>query len=83
LLTEPQLSTVCFRHLLEDGDDPATDDHNERLARAIQAGGEIYLASAAIAGRTWLRACFVNHRTTDDDVRAIAPVVARTAASLG
>ena len=74
LLVEPQLSAVCFRHLPPAGTDP--DEHNAALARAIAADGRILLAPAVVDGATALRACFVNHRTTEEDVRAILTVVA-------
>ena len=34
----------------------------------------MYLASALIDGQVWLRPCFVNFRTTEDDVVAIVDV---------
>ena len=34
----------------------------------------MYLASADIDGAIWLRPCFVNFRTTDEDVVAILEV---------
>jgi aromatic-L-amino-acid decarboxylase len=74
LLTEPQLSTVCFRHLPPPGAD--ANQHNKALARASAADGRILLAPAEIDGATCLRACFVNHRTIEDDVRAIPSVIA-------
>jgi aromatic-L-amino-acid/L-tryptophan decarboxylase len=74
LLVEPQLSAVCFRHLPPGGRDP--DAHNIALARATAADGRILLAPAEVDGTTALRACFVNHRTNEDDVRAILTVVA-------
>ncbi len=80
LLVEPQLSAVCFRHLPPAGADP--DAHNMALARAIAADGRILLAPAEVDGTTALRACFVNHRTTEDDIRAVPTVVAETAAEL-
>jgi aromatic-L-amino-acid decarboxylase len=67
----PQLSIVPFRHV------PALDDvdgHNQRLAEAIQADGRVYLASALIDGEVWLRPCFVNFRTTEEDVLAVMDV---------
>jgi aromatic-L-amino-acid decarboxylase len=73
LLLRPQLSTVCFRHL------PAVDldvnDYHARLARALQEDGMIYLAPAALDDQICLRACFVNHRTVDDDVHAVLEAV--------
>src|SRR3954454_18547175 len=75
----PQLSIVPFRHA------PAgvpLDVHNQRLADAIQADGRIYLASALVDGEVWLRPCFVNFRTTDEDVEAILDVARELGAGL-
>jgi len=72
LLTEPPLSVVCFRRAW--GDHEAEEEHNRQLARALARDGRLLVAPAMADGRTWLRACLVNHRTTDEDVRAI-PVV--------
>ena len=58
------------------------DAHNQRLADAIQADGRIYLASALIDGEVWLRPCFVNFRTTEDDVEAILDVARELGADL-
>jgi aromatic-L-amino-acid decarboxylase len=80
LMHEPQLSAVCFRHL--PSDDVDLDAHNHRLAEALAADGRILLASAQVDGHTCLRACLVNHRTTEEDVRAITEVTAEVAAAL-
>ena len=58
------------------------DAHNQALAAAIQADGRVYLASALIQGRVWLRPCFVNYRTTDEDVLAVLDVAADLGARL-
>ncbi len=68
----PQLSIVPIRHAPPGVTD--LDAHNAALAKAIQADGRVYLASALIDGEVWLRPCFVNFRTTDDDVLAILDV---------
>ena len=68
----PQLSIVPIRHAPPGVRD--LDAHNDALARAIQADGRIYLASALIDDRVWLRPCFVNFRTTEDDVLALLDV---------
>jgi aromatic-L-amino-acid/L-tryptophan decarboxylase len=67
----PQLSVVPFRHV-PPGVDP--NAHNAALAEAILQDGRVYLASALIDGDVWLRPCFVNFRTTEDDVLAILDV---------
>jgi aromatic-L-amino-acid decarboxylase len=68
----PQLSIVPLRHRPDGVAD--LDEHNDRLAKAIQADGRVYLASALIDGEVWLRPCFVNFRTTEEDVLAIIDV---------
>ena len=80
LLADPQLSAVCFRHTPAAGTD--LDLHNAALAQALAADGRILLASAEVDGSTCLRACLVNHRTTEEDVRAIPEVVGEVAEAL-
>ena len=80
LLVEPQLSAVCFRHLPPAHIPPAA--HNAALAAAINAEGRILLAPATVDGVPCLRACIVNHRTTEDDVRAIVEVVCELGARI-
>ncbi|MGW0299655.1 pyridoxal phosphate-dependent decarboxylase family protein [Streptomyces anthocyanicus] len=82
LLHEPMLSTVCFRHVVPGMDDEGLDAHNERLARAMQADGRVFLAPAVVDGRTCLRACFVNFRTTTDAVQTVLEVADELGMSL-
>ncbi len=72
LLHEPMLSTVCFRHAPSGVAD--LDEHNLRLARALQGDGRVFLAPAAVDGRGCLRVCFVNFRTTPDEVEYVLEV---------
>jgi aromatic-L-amino-acid decarboxylase len=81
---EPQLSIAPFRHVAASGD---LDAHNAEIVRRLQASGDVWVASAQIDGATWLRPCFVNYRTTDEDVldfvrlvRRVGGEVARSAA---
>jgi hypothetical protein len=55
------------------------DLHNERVARAMQRDGRVFLAPAMVDRRTCLRACFVNYSTTPD----AAELVLGAAAELG
>ena len=66
-LHRPMLSTLCFRHRPAGVAD--LDAHNLRLAHAMQDDGRVHVAPATIDGRLCLRVCFVNFRTTADDVR--------------
>jgi glutamate/tyrosine decarboxylase-like PLP-dependent enzyme len=66
LLAPTPLSAVCFRHRTKD---------NEAILRHVIARGRVYLSNATINDQFALRACFVNHRTKIDDVRAIVSEV--------
>jgi aromatic-L-amino-acid decarboxylase len=81
LLHEPALSTVCFRHVPEGVAD--LDAHNVRLARAMQEDGRVFIAPAVVDGRSCLRACFVNFRTTEEEVAHVAEVAAELGERLG
>ncbi|MDO8185288.1 pyridoxal-dependent decarboxylase [Conexibacter sp. JD483] len=82
-LHEPELSALCFRHVsCASGDAGADRAATAALVRAIEADGRIYLAAATLDGVPCLRACFVNHRTTDADVAAVVEVVDELACAL-
>lgn len=80
LLHDPMLSTVCFRHVPAGVGDLSV--HNEQLARAIQRDGRVFLAPATVDGQGCLRVCFVNFRTSADDVRLVLDVAAELGAEL-
>ena len=73
LLAPVPLSAVCFRHRAKD---------NAAILRRVIARGRVYLSNATIHGQFALRACFVNHRTKPDDVRAIVSEVMAAADEL-
>ena len=73
LLAPVPLSAVCFRHRSKD---------NASILKRVIARGRVYLSNATIYGQFALRACFVNHRTTEDDVRAIVSEVIAAADEL-
>ena len=74
LLHEPMLSTVCFRHVVPGLSEEELNQHNDRLARRMQADGRVFIAPAEVDGQTCLRACFVNFRTTPSDVGTVLEV---------
>jgi aromatic-L-amino-acid decarboxylase len=79
-LGPPQLSIVPFRHVPNGVDD--LNAHNQRLADSLQADGRVWIASALIDGDVWLRPCFVNFRTTEEDVLALIDVTLELGAQL-
>jgi aromatic-L-amino-acid decarboxylase len=66
LLAPVSLSAVCFRHRSVD---------NQSLLQRVLQRGKVYLSNATINGHFGLRACFVNHRTVETDVRSIVEEV--------
>ena len=67
------LSAVCFRYRLEDS--AQGDRLNAAILKRVIERGRVYLSNATLGGRFALRACFVNHRTTEADVAQIVPEV--------
>jgi len=71
MLAPVTLSAVCFRHRFKD---------NQSILSRLISRGRVYLSNATVNGQFALRACFVNHRTTDKDVREIVAEVIAAAA---
>jgi len=78
------LSIVTFRYAPPDlrGGTPEEEERlnllNTELLENLQDGGEAFVSNAVLDGKTLLRACIVNFRTTLEDVRALPGIVART-----
>jgi aromatic-L-amino-acid decarboxylase len=73
LPNQPQLSTVPIRYVPAGVDD--LDALNRRIYERILEDGRIYLSPAQIDGKTWLRPCYTNFRTTEKDVEVLFEVV--------
>ena len=72
-LAPVSLSIVCFRHAPRRlaGDNEALNALNRRLMVDLQRAGNSYLSNVMLAGKFALRACIVNHRTTESDIPAL------------
>lgn len=66
------LSAVCFRYRGATGD---ANELNQAILSRVNRRGRVYLSNACIDGRFALRACVVNHRSTEDDARAVVTKV--------
>lgn len=75
LLAPGELSAVCFRHRFAED----ADARNAALLGLVNGRGRVYLSNATVRGAFALRACFVNHRTTDADVEAVVAEVLEAA----
>jgi aromatic-L-amino-acid decarboxylase len=69
LLAPVELSAVCFRWTGDD--EEVLNRRNEEILRRVTTSGRVALSNATIQGKFALRACIVNHRTTDDDMHEV------------
>lgn len=79
LLAPVQLSVVCFRW--RDTPEGDLDRRNAAILRELSRRRRVYLSSTRVRGAFALRACIINHRTTDADITAIVEEVLAAAAA--
>jgi aromatic-L-amino-acid/L-tryptophan decarboxylase len=79
LVAPSSLSVCCFRAVPAShrGDEQALDVLNAAVLREVQSAGTAYLSGTAVGGRTALRACITNFRTTETDIAATLDEVRR------
>jgi glutamate/tyrosine decarboxylase-like PLP-dependent enzyme len=75
LVAEPTLNVVAFRHA-------GGDEVNRAIPGVVQSAGDVFLRGTVVHGAEALRACFMHHATTTDDVDRIVPAVLRAAHEL-
>ena len=73
LLAPVELSAVCFRW--SNGDPNRLNEVNDAILRDVNQAGRVWLSNASVRGTFGLRACITNHRTTEQDIRAIVEEV--------
>jgi len=72
LLAPVPLSAVCFRVKRDGALEQQLNELNARiLHKVVYERRRVYLSNASIHGKFALRACVVNHRTTESDVDAV------------
>jgi glutamate/tyrosine decarboxylase-like PLP-dependent enzyme len=79
IVTRAQMGILTFRYLPEIGD---VDRFTAALARRIAADGYLMLSTTTLRGRTVLRMCTINPRTTDEEVAAVVERIEALAAEL-
>jgi glutamate/tyrosine decarboxylase-like PLP-dependent enzyme len=78
-----ELSAVCFRHRVSDkAPEEERNRFNLALLKKVISRGKIYLSSAELGGKFCLRACIVNHLTTDADIDVVVPEISAAASEL-
>jgi aromatic-L-amino-acid decarboxylase len=80
---EPELSVVCFRHLVPGLAGEELDEHQDRLQQALAADGAGWVSTTTLRGRRYLRAGVVNYLSSESDadrvvetLRKLSPTVA-------
>jgi aromatic-L-amino-acid decarboxylase len=66
------LSAVCFRYVSGTGDMNAL---NRSILGRVVRRGRVYISNAMIGNNFALRACVVNHRSTEDDMQSVVSEV--------
>lgn len=82
LLAPVELSAVCFRYLPRGTSENKPDELNTKILARVVQRGRVYLSNASIDRKFALRACLVNHRTTEADVQAVVDEVLAAAAEV-
>ena len=75
LLAPVQLSITCFRYNPKDLEEKHVERLNQNLINRIERDGRIFLTGTRLNGKTALRTCFINPRTTLKDVELILEVI--------
>jgi glutamate/tyrosine decarboxylase-like PLP-dependent enzyme len=76
LLAPVPLSAVCFRAVRKGASEAELNEWNERiLHKVVYERRRVYISNASIHGKFALRACIVNHRSTEADVDAVVDEV--------
>jgi glutamate/tyrosine decarboxylase-like PLP-dependent enzyme len=78
-----ELSAVCFRYVGSGGLSAAELNRlNTAILKHVVQQGRVYLSNATLRAKFCLRACIVNHRTTDADIDSVVPEVLAAARTL-
>ncbi len=80
IVTPSQMAIVSFRYEKPGLSNEQNDALNEGLVKKIMADGYAMLTSTVLRGRTVLRLCTINPRTTGDDIRETIARLTRFAA---
>ncbi len=82
LLAPVPLNLICFRWAPLSADPRALDALNERLLRAVNDGGQLYLSHTRLGGDYALRLCVGQTTQTRDDVAAAWRILGETARAI-
>ncbi|HOL71096.1 MAG TPA: aminotransferase class I/II-fold pyridoxal phosphate-dependent enzyme [Bryobacteraceae bacterium] len=79
IVTPAQMGIVSFRYFEPGRSEEELDAATERAAAGITASGFAALTTTTLRGRTTLRLCTINPRTTEEDIRETVARLAKYA----
>jgi glutamate/tyrosine decarboxylase-like PLP-dependent enzyme len=84
LVVEPSLSIVCFRFAPPAlrNDEEQLNRLNKQLLETVQLSGNAFLSSTTVNGAFCLRACVINHHSTEKDIEFLVAHVQQTGEKL-
>ena len=82
IITPAQMAIVTFRYLPRDGDESLAKEVTDALVMALARDGFAFASSTKIRGKSVLRMCTNNPRTTLEDLRLTVALMGRLAADL-
>ena len=83
LVAPVELSSVCFRYLGKgELSEAELNRLNPAILKRVNQRGRVYLSNATMRAKFCLRACIVNHRTSDADIDSVVPETLAAAAEV-
>ncbi|MFC1564640.1 pyridoxal phosphate-dependent decarboxylase family protein, partial [candidate division KSB1 bacterium] len=76
VLAPTELSIVCFRYIPgNDIDEESLNSLQYEILSEVEKSGKAFITPAILRGKTALRICFANHRTTSEDVDILYKII--------
>ena len=82
IITPAQLAIVTFQYKPANGDEALANRITEELSGAMAANGFAFASTTKLGGKTVMRMCTNNPRTTDSDLRQTITIMSRLGANL-
>ena len=82
IVTPAQLAIVTFRYQPADGDEDLANRVTDELSGAMAANGFAFASTTKLRGKTAMRMCTNNPRTTSSDLRQTVAIMSRLASNL-
>lgn len=80
--TWPTMSAICIRYAPAGAPAEALDALHPVVARRIEEGGDYWISTTELKGRTWFRICPVNFRTRGEHIEGLFDTMVRECAAV-